>query len=133
MNLSISQPSFVTFWGKNYSCLAKLLVEPGNNYRISIDADKNVKITGANEKGQMLYTTFPNPFTVEGEIRKIGYPYNDSTNVSFVRNKINDIMQIELSKLKELLDNKEISKDFFDWIQKDRIFFYTALEARFLI
>ena len=58
LNLQIDQPSVVTifseddrFWSKNPQNLVKLFVEQGKQYHISIDALKNVKISGTNEKG----------------------------------------------------------------------------------
>jgi len=65
LKLKIAQPSFITIWDAGFQNRVKLLVEPGNNYYVSMMPQKNMQITGANEKGQMLYATLPDPSFVE--------------------------------------------------------------------
>ena len=132
LNLKITQPSFLVIWNEKFQTRAKFLVEPGNNYHVSIDIQNNVQITGANEKGQMLYTTLPYPILVELEIRKWLYN-NDTVPFISVHSQINDLKQAEMSKFKDLLDRKEITKSYFDLIQKDRDCYFAALETRLLI
>ena len=132
LNLKITKPSFISFRDKNYSTLVKLLVEPGNNYNISLDNQKNVEITGVNEKGLMLYATLPDPLYVETELRTIANPYNDTVSLISVHEKINTLKQDDLSKFKELLDSKEITTSFYNIIKNDRDCYYASLEARFL-
>ena len=131
VNLTITCPSFVTIFDKSNTNRVKLLLEQGNNYYVSMMPQKNIQITGANEKGQMLYTTLPNPTFVEMELMK-WLANNDAPFIS-VHHQINDLKQADLTKFKELLDNNEITKSYFDLIQKDRDCYYASLEARFLI
>jgi len=139
LNLKIPQPLFITIfsedaqlWHNNPQNRIKLLVEPGNKYHVSMDAHKHVQIKGANEKGQMLYATLPDPsYHVDQEIRKWLYN-NDTVPFISVHHQINDLKQADLSKFKELLDDKEITKFYFDLIQKDRDCYYASLEARLL-
>ena len=136
LNLNITQPSFVSIRVDGQTNRIKLLVEQGNNYRVSIDPHKNVQIKGANEKGQMFYTTLPEPFFVEMELRNMGFnPFNPNDTMSFayIHHKINELKQSDMSKFKELLDDNEITKSFFEFVQKDRDLYYASLEARFLI
>ena len=139
LNLQIDQSSFVTifseddrFWSRNPQNRVKLFIEQGKQYHVSIDALKNVKISGANEKGQMLYATLPDPVYTELESRKWLYN-NDTVPFISVHQQINDLKQADLSKFKELLDGKAITKSYFDLIQKDRDCYYASLEARLLI
>ena len=137
LNLKRTQPSFVTIWDNSYSYRVKLLVEPGNNYHVVMGPEKNVQITGANEKGQMLYTTLPDPGFIEMELLKIVNYWNnnilDTTSLIFVHRKVNELKQSDMSKIRELLNSGEISKYFFDLVQKDRDCYYASLEARFSI
>ncbi len=127
LKMRITQPSFVTIWDESYSNRVKLLLEPGNNYHVSMKPQKNVQITGTNEKGQMLYTTLPDPGFIELELGQ----FSGITSLISVHDKINELKQSDMSKFKELLDNKVISKSYYTLIQKDRDCYYASLEARF--
>ena len=134
LKMKIKQPSFITIWDEGFANRVKLLVEPGNNYQISMLSQKNIEITGANEKGQMLYTTLPDPSFIELELRTIGinvFNFSDTISLTYINQKISELKQSDLSKFKELFDNNEITKSFFDLVQKDRDCYYASLEARF--
>ena len=136
LNLKITQPSFITIWDEDYTNRVKILVEPGNSYHVVMDTLENVQITGANAKGQMLYATFPDPNYIEVELRKIGINHlnpNDTVSLMYVHDKISELKHSEISKFKELLDNREISKSYFDLILKDRDCYYASFETRFSI
>jgi thiol-disulfide isomerase/thioredoxin len=87
-----------------------------------------VQISGANEKGQMLYTSLPNPFWMEMEANRL--KLQKDTSLVSIHVKIEDLKQSDLSKFRELLDKGEISKSFFDLIKIDRDCYYASLEAR---
>ena len=131
LKMKIFQPSFVTIWDEGYSNRVKLLVEQGNIYHVSMGSEKNVQITGANEMGQMLYTALPDPSFVEMELRN--WLRDATLSIIAVQHQINDLKQSDISKFKELLDEKKISKSFFDLVQRDRDCYYASLEARFLL
>ena len=133
LKLKITQPSFVNIRDESSQNRVKLLVEPGKNYHVSMKPEKNVQITGTNEKGQMLYATFPDTEFVELELRKIVNLHDDTTTLMLVLQKFNELKQSEMSKFQELLDSREISKSFFDLVQKDRDCYYASMEARFLL
>ena len=140
LSLKITEPSFVTifsesdkYWRNIPQNHVKLLIEPGNNYHVTISSEKNIQIIGANEMGQMLYATLPAPeFYVDNEIRQWLYK-NDTVPYISVHQQINDLKQTELSKFQKLYDNKDITKSFFDLVQKDRDCYYALLETRLLI
>ena len=133
LSLKITHPSFITIWDESSPNRVKLLVEPGRNYHVSMNPEKNVQITGVNEKGQMLYTTLPEPSFVEMELGKIVNLRDDTISLAFVHQKINELKQSDMFKIQELLDNREISKSFFNLVQKDRDCYYASMEARFLL
>ena len=81
-------------------------------------SQKNAQITEANEKGQMLYVTLPNPFLVEMELRD--WLRDTTVSINSVQRQISDFKPSDLSKFKALLDSKEITKSFFELVQKDR-------------
>jgi len=131
LKMKIAQSSFVTFWSEvSPRDHVKLLVEQGNNYYVSIGSKKNVQITGANEVGQMLYMTLPNPVSVF-EMGFMRETLPDTMSLISAHEIINNLKQSELSKFKELLDEKKISKSFFNLIRKDRDCYYASVEARF--
>jgi len=136
LKMKIIQPSFIVLWDEKFQNSVKLLVEPDNNYYVSMGLQKNVQITGANEKGQMLYTTLPNPDFIELELRKIGintFNISDTISSIYVHQKINELKQSDMSKFRELLNGGEISKSFFDLVQRDRDCYYASMEAKFAI
>jgi thiol-disulfide isomerase/thioredoxin len=131
LKFTINQPSFIKIWDAETYAATKILIEPGNNYHIAADVSKEddmqVQISGANEKGQMLYSSLPDPSYIEFEAKRLKL-LQDTSLVS-IHAKIEELKQSDLSEFKELLDNKEISQSFFDLIKIDRDFYYTALEA----
>ena len=132
LKMKITQSSSIIFWSEvSPRNRVTLLVEPGNNYQVSIGGEESVQITGANEKGQMLYATLPNPPFIEMELRN--WLRDTTVSINFVHHQINELKQADLSKFKELLNNKEITKSFFDLVQKDRNCYYASLEARYLL
>ena len=133
LKLKITQPSFISMWDEKFQNRIKFLVEPGNNYSVVMGPEKNVQITGANEKGQMLYTTLPNTNIIEVELRKIPNYRDNTTTLKTIKQKLNELKQSDMSKFKELLDNKDITKSFFDLVQKDRDCYYASMEAKFLL
>ena len=132
LKLELKQPSFIAIWDERAQNRVKMLVEPECNYHVSIDSTKNVQIAGSNEKGQMLYTTLPDPEYIETESRK-WFNYNDTVPVTSIHHQIDELKQSDLSKFKELLDDREITKSFFDLVQKDRDCYYALMETRFLL
>jgi thiol-disulfide isomerase/thioredoxin len=77
----------------------------------------------------MFYATLPNPPFIEMELRN--WLRDTTMSINSVHHQINELKQTDLSKFKELLNNKEITKSFFDLVQKDRDCYYASLEARF--
>jgi thiol-disulfide isomerase/thioredoxin len=128
LKFAINQPVFISIRCIEPYMAAKILIEPGNTYRIAMDiSEKDVQISGANEKGQMLYASLPNPFFIELEAEKLKLQ-NDTSLVS-IHAKVEDLKQSDMSKFRELLDKGEISKSFFDLIKIDRDCYYASLEA----
>ena len=133
LKMKITQPSFIIIRDESSQNRVKLLVEPGKNYQVSMQPEKNVQITGTNEKGQMLYATLSDAEFIELELRKIVNLRDDTISLTFVHQKINELKQSDISKFQKQLDNREISKSFFDLVQKDRDCYYASMEARFLL
>ncbi|MDR3260399.1 MAG: AhpC/TSA family protein [Tannerella sp.] len=130
LKFAITQPVFVTMWIPEPYKQVKLLLEPGNNYHVILDTtNDDIQISGANEKGQMLYVTLPNPGFIEMEGRSL----LKDTSLLLIHEKIDKLKQDDLNKFKELLDNKEISPSFFRLVQTDRDCYYASLESRISI
>jgi len=106
----------------------KMIVEPGQQYNISIELGKEkeiFKVLGANAVGQNIYSSLPNPSFISMESGKFE---NDSSFAS-IKVKISILKTTDISKFKVLLDKKEISQAFFDLVQTDRDCYYAALAA----
>jgi len=58
LSLKITQPSFIIIRDESFQNRVKLLVEPGKNYHISMKPEKNIQITGANEKDKCCIQHF---------------------------------------------------------------------------
>jgi thiol-disulfide isomerase/thioredoxin len=125
LKLEITQPAFVSMWIPEPFKETKFLIEPGEKYNVVIDNE--IQITGANEKGQMLYISLPDPSFIELAITK---SLSNDTSLVSIHEKIEKLKQDDLDKFKELLDKKEISPSFFHLIQIDRDCYYASLEAR---
>jgi hypothetical protein len=129
LKLTINQPSFIQIETPDPYIAAQILIEPGNSYHITVDiSQKDIQISGANEKGQMLYASLPNPSFIEMEASKLNLLAD--TSLALIQAKVEELKQSDLSRFKELLDKREISKSFFDLIKIDRDCYYASLEAR---
>ena len=115
----------LTFPGKSSKTI---IIEPGERYNISINSEAKkdfFKITGPGEAGQNLYNTLPNPFMVQLEAKRfIKEPSQDT-----IKMKISVMKNIDISSFRKLLDNKEISRNFYDLIIIDRDCYYATLSA----
>ncbi|MDR1272974.1 MAG: AhpC/TSA family protein [Odoribacteraceae bacterium] len=128
LKLAMKQPAFIRVWIPEPHVSAKIVAEPGNSYHVTMDAnEKCTRVSGANEKGQMLYTSLPDPEYVGMEARKLNL--RADTSLASIHEKVEALKQSELSKFKELLDNGEVSKSFFDLVKIDRDCYHASLEA----
>lgn len=129
LTFRLSQPSFVHISYENLDKQIKLLVEPGNNYHLSISSDKSFQIEGANAKGQMLYASLSNPVVVRHDVVRIADPYNDTLSFAETHKKVVSLKEEELAKFKSLLKERQITKSFYRLIEKDRDCYFAALES----
>jgi hypothetical protein len=90
-------------------------------------SEKDLQILGANSKGQMLYASLLNPSFIEMESKKLEL-LNDTSLIS-IHAKTEELKQSDLSGFRELLDNGDISKPFFNLAKTDRDCYYVSLEA----
>ena len=126
LKFTLKRPSFITLWSSDVRKDCKLLIEAGNRYHIHIDTEKGIEISGANEEGQRLYTTFPNPSFIEMHIGSLG----KENSLTVIHEKIQEMKDEELDKFRQLLDENKISANFFELIRKDRDCYYASLESR---
>lgn len=127
IKLNIPEPAFVIFTIPGISS-RKIIVEPADDYRISIDTDKesgSIKVFGPNEAGQNLYNTLPNPAFVQLEARK----FLKEDSIDSIKSKISALKSRDISMFKELLAKGEISESFFKLIYVDKNCYYAALTA----
>jgi thiol-disulfide isomerase/thioredoxin len=128
VKFALNLPSFIMIWNSDPYLSAKILVEPGNSYHIVMDVSKkDVQVSGANEKGQMLYASLPNPYYIGMEADRL--KLKKDTSLVSIHAKVEDLKQSDMSKFRELLDNGDISQSFFNSIKIDRDCYYASLEA----
>ncbi|MDR0844811.1 MAG: DUF4369 domain-containing protein, partial [Tannerella sp.] len=104
LKLAIDKSVFVSLMTTKSAKSVKLLIEPGEIYQVDIDADKEVKISGSNAKGQILYAALPNPFFIEMELRTPSFL--SLFNVADMRSLINETQPLaeiheKITKLKQ--------------------------------
>ena len=128
LKFNLKQPTFVVLWTNEGKGHYKLLIERGESYNILFEADDKVKISGANEEGQRLYSTLPDPAFISQQTRD----YENESSLDVIHKNIQDIKSAEISKFEELLARKSISNSFFELVQKDRECYYASLESRVL-
>ncbi|KAA6345537.1 Thiol:disulfide interchange protein TlpA [termite gut metagenome] len=129
VKFAITKPVFITLWTIEPYKQAKLLIEPGKSYDLVFEDEKDVQISGQNEKGQMFLSTLPNPSYVEME----GRSFIRDTSLLSIHENIEKLKQDDLNHLKELLERKEISPVFFKRTEADRNCYYASLETRILL
>ena len=125
IKFNLKQPSFIVFWDAKTKKDCILLVESGNKYHILFDAENEVEISGANEEGQRFYATLPNQLSVSNQTGDIG----KENSLTIIHEKIQDLKNDELRRLKKLLDERKISSSFFKLVQNDRDCYYAMLES----
>ena len=125
LRFSLKQPSFIVFSDFKTKKECILLIECGHQYHILFDPENDVEISGANEDGQRLYATLPNQLSVSKLIGDIG----NENSLANIHEKMQNLKDDELKKLKKLLNERKISSSFFKLIQKDRDCYYAMLEG----
>jgi len=126
LKFNLKQPAFIEIRSSEVRKDCKLLIEPNNDYNILIDTEKGIEISGANEEGQRLYATFPNPSFIE---MQIGKDLKEENSLITIHEKKQDMKNEDLRKFKELLNENKITNSFFELIKKDRDCYYASLES----
>jgi len=131
LKFNLKRPSFIALWTSQERKNCILLLEPGGNYHILIDTQKEIEISGTNEEGQRLYATLPSSAFVCMNIL-IGNLEKESS-LTVIREKIQNMKKEELEKFQKLLDENKISAFFHKLIQNDRDCYFATLESVILL
>lgn len=130
LTMEIDDPVFFQLVIGSYQKSA-MIIEPGLNYKIQFDLDAKddqLSVDCINNKAQTLYRNLP-----------LELPQNAPSNFtvynrpipSNIFDSINTIKEKEILRFKELLDNNEISKPFYELVKADRTCYYTAIQSSF--
>ena len=125
LRFNLRQPAFISLLNPQKQNTFRLLLEPGSQSRILIDTENGIEISGANEAGQRLLQTLPNPSWIEMELRG----FREETSLTVIRERIHNLKKEELRQFRQLLDENKISTSFYDLITIDRGVYYASLEA----
>lgn len=106
-----------------------LVVESGQSYNVvfNLNEDEYFTVAGKNEKGQNYYNTLPNPGFIN--LSKLIDEFKKDTTALAIINNINSRKSHEMKIFKEFLDEKSITKTFYDFIKSDRDCYYASLTA----
>ena len=110
--------------------LFRIIAEPNEKYIVNLPDSQSIgknwfDVKSANNQVHYLINTFPQPLHPQ---ETAGIYYQDST-ASIIIEKTEKAFYRELSQLDSLMSRKEISKEVYDYIKKDREFYYTTQQA----
>lgn len=111
---------------KSYEQYGALIAEPGMDYHIFIDTDKEngFMVEGENKKGQDMYNQL---YKSEADMETEAIKFFKDSVVSDLKGRINNIKKVEMAEFKELLNANVISEAFFNLVEMDRTYFYQGV------
>ncbi|MEM6841055.1 MAG: redoxin family protein [Bacteroidota bacterium] len=129
IKIEVDKPSFTSIYvpGKPSSS-GVILVEPGKTYDVEVNVNasrQNFLINSADSAGQNFYNSLPLPDFFMLALNEF---VNDSIP-SAISSKLSELKEREISRLDELLENREISQGFHELAVLDRKCYYLGLEA----
>ena len=129
--IEINVPNDISFLGLSTPQKQGILVvEPGQSYNVIFDFQKKgnyFTVDGKNKEGQNYYNTLPNPDFIN--LVDLTDEFKRDTTASAITNNINSRKSKEIDRFKQLLDEKEITKTFYDFVKDDRDCYYASLTA----
>jgi len=108
-----------------------LIVEPGDHYNWDIrlnGRDFSLVSTGPNERGNEVFTQYPNHFYADS-LCKTFFSREDSSSVEQINVRVEERKQADLKTIRTLMDNKEITSSFMNKMEQERDAYYAALNA----
>lgn len=126
ISLTVEKPSFVKIFIPKIATKT-LIIETGKEYEIIIDKESEnnkIQVKCKNKNGQEAYNDLPSPGHIQMAARKYS-----SDSITIVKSKLDSLLVNELLIFKELLDDSEISRDFYHLIELDRKVYYTLLHS----
>jgi thiol-disulfide isomerase/thioredoxin len=130
--IPLDKTSFIDLSNK-YKSFGTLIAEPGMSYKVYIDTEAKEKqflVASPNEKGQTLYNQIPNrSMIVGGHFEIETKKYIKDSIPSEIKQKLETSEETELEGFKKLLENKTISKDFYNLVKTDRSYFHKGIQG----
>ena len=113
-----------------YKTQGFIIAEPGENYTVVIDSNKdndNFQVSGKNEIAINQYNKIQNPLfqMIGSEIR----PFRKDSVASSIHEKIQSQKEKEIAVFKEMYNKGQISGDFLQLVQIDRFCYYAEMTA----
>jgi thiol-disulfide isomerase/thioredoxin len=123
---NIESPCFITMIPKGNT--GQLIVEPGENYLVTIEANNHknqFRVDCKNPAVQLEYQKLVSPEHPQFEaVDILNYP------ISVAKNKIDSMYNIEVATFVELFNDEIISKELFDLITLDRTLYYNCVQGQ---
>ncbi|HIT91099.1 MAG TPA: hypothetical protein IAC41_11885, partial [Candidatus Merdenecus merdavium] len=104
-----------------------LPIESGGSYRLDIDENNQIHVSGPNKDGIELYQS-----VMQYEAGKLDWKQFRGNLSSETMMKVEGFKQKELSGFKKLLAEKKITDSFYQLIEKDRDCFYAFVQSYLL-
>lgn len=132
ISLPLEKTSFIDLSNK-YQSFGTLIAEPGMIYKVYINTEakeNRFRVASKNEKGQLLYNQIPTRnMIVGGHFESETKEYLKDSIPSEIEQKIKKSKETELEGFKKLLEDKTISKNFYNLVQTDRDYFYKGIQG----
>jgi len=130
--IPLEKTSFIDL-SNSYKSYGTLIVEPGMVYKVTINTEASENkfiVESPNQKGQMLYNQIPNRSMIVGghfELETKKY-MQDSVPLA-IKQKIEQSREAEMTRFKQLLKEKTISKEFYTLVETDRDYFHKGIQG----
>lgn len=123
INVPLQSPGFIRIFGQTDIVI---IIEPNQEYNIEITNTTNkdtVIITSPHQQLQDYYGTLLNL-----NPRSCNFPY-DNENFLLAYNNLDSMLEVEMQNFNNLLDQKQLSKELFEFVTTDRTVFYQSAKA----
>ncbi len=116
------KPAFLSFW---FLDSPSLIIEPGRSYNIILEHEKGLIIKGELSPLQEFYNNLPHedPMTC---LYSFG---DDISNYNSIRQSLHDNLNKELSAVRDLFYNGEITEEMKDLLVSDRRLYYMTAKS----
>lgn len=128
ISTTIYKPSFIQLFINGLEDYLTLIIEPGRNYELIFDLNSKEKVFKINSNLGKLQDYYNSLSKINP--RSCLYSFNnDISNISEIKQDLNENKQKEISVFKEFYQNGDISEDLFELLKLDREVYYSTAQG----